>query len=263
MTSPDVTSLPPREAIERWQNKQISGTGLMRCLVSYGQWMVPVSEAAVGEMLAQGAAPRLMFSRDAEGVSRLFIFSDDNAYDEYKRAAGATGEQHFLSTRGTWIFRLPMDEIDYVAIDPASAHEIAYGKNLLPRLKEMADALEVEEALLDLRAGAGATEKLLPLVLNYEGYRVGVRRVGERVQMVLAPDEKGRRLAAVFTSDEAADAYAGQVSPADELQWLRLPGAQLFEQLGGMPIDGIVFNCMGPPKPVAFAAQLAQLVLSF
>ncbi|HEX8096585.1 MAG TPA: hypothetical protein VF507_01060, partial [Pyrinomonadaceae bacterium] len=118
MTNADVFSLPPREAIGLWQNKQIDGAALMRCLVSYGRWMIPVSEAAVGEMLQEGTASRVMFSKDAEGVSRLLIFSDGDAYNEYRKAAGAPGEQHFLSTKGTWVFRLPAGGIDFVAIDP-------------------------------------------------------------------------------------------------------------------------------------------------
>ena len=264
MTTIDVFSLPPRKAIEQWQNKQINGTALMRCLVSYGQWMVPVSEAAAGEMLQQGQIPRVMFSRDAQGVSRLFIFSDGDAYSEYRKAANMTEEQYFLSAKGTWVFRLPTDEIDYIAIDPASPHEIAYDRNLLPRLKEMADAVEVEAALSDLRASTGTTEELLPLVINYQGYRVAIGKQGDSHYIALAPDEKGRKLAAVFTSDEAIDAYTEQAKqrfPGVELKWLGLPGVQLFEQLAKMRIDGIVFNCEGPAKPVAFAAQFAQLIL--
>ena len=62
----------------------------MRLLVSYGQWMVPISESAVGELLQQGVPSRVMFGRDRQGVSRLFIFSDCDAYGEFSKAPGSS-----------------------------------------------------------------------------------------------------------------------------------------------------------------------------
>jgi hypothetical protein len=71
-------------------------------------------------------------------------------------------------------------------------------------------------------------------------------------------------LAAVFTADDAFDAFLpDDETPSEHGQLLRvtLPGAKLFEQLSTMSIDGVVFNCSGPTKPVAFAKAFLEVVL--
>ena len=116
---------PVQLAIAEWQNKQITGTELMRRLVSFDKWMLPVSEAAAAEMVSTGAASRLMYSQDGEGVSRLYLFSDGEAYTAFRDAVGQeASEQHFLTTTGTWIFQLPLDQLDTVEIDPATPWQL-------------------------------------------------------------------------------------------------------------------------------------------
>jgi hypothetical protein len=266
MTAMSEMFIPaPRAAIRRWLNNEIGGTALMRLLVSDGQWMVPISGSVVGEMLQQGVPSRVMFSRDRQGVSRLFIFSDSDAYGEFSKAPGNAGQQHFLTTKGTWVFRMPLDGIDFIAIDAASPHQIAYGRDLFSRLKQMADAVEVEEALLELRAGPDPPEDLLKLVRDYQGYTAAVQKADKAIRIAMAPDAEGRSLAAVFTHDEAFEAYLKATSESyreGELDQMSFAGSLLFEQILKMRVDGIVFNCCGPPKPVAFALQFARLVLN-
>ena len=109
---------PVQLAIAEWQNKQITGTELMRRLVSFDKWMLPVSEAAAAEMVSTGASSRLMYSQDDEGVSRLYLFSDGEAYNAFRASVGQdASEQHFLSTTGTWIFQLPLDALDLIEVE--------------------------------------------------------------------------------------------------------------------------------------------------
>jgi len=260
-----ISEMFPRAAIQRWLNNEIGGTALMRLLVSYGQWMVPISESAAGDMLLQGLPSRVMFSRDQQGVSRLFIFSDGDAYTAFSKASGDTGQQHFLTTRGTWVFRMPLDQIDFIAIDARSPYEIAYGRELFPGLKRMADAVEIEEALLELRTGSGSSEGPLKLVRDYQGYTAAVQKADKAIRIAMAPDAKGRELAAIFTHDDAFDAYLEEnrrAYPESELARMEFTGSDLFERILKMRLDGIVFNCCGPPKPVAFATEFARLVLN-
>jgi hypothetical protein len=42
---------------------------------------------------------------------------------------------------------------------------------------------------------------------------------------------------------------------------MRLTGAQLFEALKPLPLDGIVFNFAGPTQPIAFAPAFSQVML--
>ena len=259
----EVFPFAPKSAIERWQKQELPGLELMRCLISYQEWMIPVAEAAVAEMLQRGENPRIVYNTDPQGVSRLLIFSDADAYRQFSEGIGISTEQHFLTTMGSWIFRLPLEVIDFVAINPFSPHEIAYGKEHFPRLKQMAEAIQVEEALRGLRTGNGNADDLLPIVRDYKTYRVPAWRTAQGLQMAMAPDSQGRVLAAVFTCDDTMDAYSAQI-PAPEtpdlpLQ-LTLTGTELFTQLLKMQLDGVVFNCSGP-QPIAFALHFAQVVL--
>jgi len=227
--------------------------------------MIPVSESALGEILREGSASRLLFSKDAAGTTRFFIFSDDEAYKRFSESSGDPLKQHFLTTKGTWVFRLPIDEIDFVAIDATSPHEIAYGKELFPRLKQMANAIEVEEALLELRTSDTPGKGLIPLVRDYQGYNIAILKTGEASQLGLAPDDKGRVLLAVFTHDDGFDAYSAEskrLRPESEVMQMNLPGASLFDQITKIKIDGVVFNCCGPARPVAFAQQFAQVIIN-
>jgi hypothetical protein len=258
--------LEPRDAIGAWQRQEITGTALLRHLVFHAQWSIPMSEAAVGETLATGGVSRVMTSKDPDGVTRLLIFSDEEAYRHYGQTTGeprAPG-QHFLTTTGGWVFRLPLEQVDFITIDPYSPHMVSYGKELFPRLRDMADALEVEAALQELRASAAPREGLISVIKSYAAYSLIVHKLGEEKVLALAPDERNRTLAAVFTFDDALDAYSGEARemyPQGELIQVPATGELLFRQLLTMELDGIVFNCSGPSRPVAFAPGFARIVL--
>jgi hypothetical protein len=251
------------ESIEQWRNKQISGVSLMRVLVSRPDWSVPVSESAVADMLAQNNASRIQFSRNKEGKNCLLLFSTGDAYDVYRQALAIPGTQHFLQTTGTWVFRLPLDEIDQIWIDPLTKHDIYYEKEQFARLSEIARAVLVEEALVNLRTGT-AQDGAIRLVRDYQGYSVAVTLHEGRPRMLMAPDSKQRALAAIFTADDAYDAFAPEAKTQAgdvPVQQLRLPGEAMFNALQKMKLDGIVFNCAGPVTPVAFAAAFMRVVL--
>ena len=252
-------------AITAWQEKQINGTQLLRRLASCDAWIVPVSESAAAEMLSTHAAARLMISRDAAGVGRLYLFSDAAAWQTFRRAAGdgpAAG-QHFLTTTGSWIFRLPLDQVDFVEIDPGSPWHINYTREQFPRLRALAEAVEIERTLLALRGGEAPTGAAAQ-VRDYAHYRLAVISQGGRTALALAPDSQGRALAAIFTAADNFDAFVDERRPSlaeGQLLSLELPGERLFRQLSGMPLDGLVFNCCGPAPAVAFAPAFAEVVL--
>jgi len=243
------------QSIEQWRNKQISGLALMRTLVSHPTWYVPVSESEAAEMLATNSASRIMFNRNPDGVNSLLLYSNG---DQYKGPG-----QHFLTTAGTWVFRLPLDGIDQIWIDPNTPHDILYDKEQFARLREMADAILLEATLLGLRQGS-APEGSLRQVRDYRNYTVAAAVVEGRPRMLMAPDNKGRTLAAIFTFDDVYDAFlpdAKAQAGAAQIQQMQLSGEALFNVIQKMSLDGIVFNCSGPVTPVAFAAAFARLVL--
>ena len=256
------------ETILAWRAGQLTGTQLMRSLVSHTHWIIPLSEAAATEMLANNEVPRVQYNRDAKGINRLMLWSSRETFDLYAKRAGLNQEQHYLDTAGTWVFRLPLrnalDGIDQIWIDPLNEHDILYDKEQFGRLHDFAAAVAIEDDLAALRAGT-ASDGAVVRVREYQGYLVAVARkpTGER-SLILAPDSQGRKLAAVFTHSDAFDAFLPEAqarSVGDEVQGVQLGGQGLFAMLGKIELTGMVFNCAGPVKPVAFAAAMSNIVL--
>lgn len=137
---------------------------------------------------------------------------------------------------------------------------IFYGKEHFERFRELAAAIEIEEDLTQLREGS-SSDGACVRVRNYPAYTIVVNRIGNR--LVMAPDQKGRALAAVFTSEDACDAFLDEASKQSgtQLEPLTYCGKDLFELLSRMDLTGIVFNCSGPTSPVAFAAAFSQVIL--
>ena len=254
----------PRYAIGQWQKKEIDGTELMRRLMAWKHWSIAISESAAAEMIATNAAGRIMYSRDQNGVGRIFIYSDSAAYASFCKETGVTGDQLFLSTSGDWIFRLELEDISEIVIDPFTPTEIVYATEHFERLNEMAKAVQVEEALAKLRFQPETADEMIPVVRDYANYILPVYRVDGGMVLAMAPDSQGRELAAVFTSAEAFDAFEpvwkGEY-PNKDLLLFNLSGVELFAQLVKMDLDGIVFNCKGPARPIAFALGIAQVIL--
>jgi hypothetical protein len=259
-----MSDLTPRQAIEQWQNKQLNGTALMRALISYAHWSLPISEKAVGLALASGELPAVQYSKDALGITRLYLFSGSEAYNAFAGALGTQGPppQHFIDTTGSYVYQLPFDSIDEIVIDPASPWEIRYKQAQFERLHELARAVEIERTLAELRAGTAA-DGAVARVKNYKNYTIVLVKTGEGVALGLAPDDRGRALAALFTCDDALEAYLEETQrryPDSQLLTRSGDGAALLGLLTGMKLDGIVFNCSGPGTPVAFALQFAAIV---
>ncbi|MCS6845762.1 MAG: hypothetical protein NZ528_15790 [Caldilineales bacterium] len=255
---------PVQEAIAAWQSQQITGAQLMRRLLSYREWLVPVSRVAEGEPTGSEGV-RLRYSEDPGGIRRFYLFSDADAYAAFCQATGESPSGALLLTAdGAWaINALPLDQFDYVEIDPASPWRLSYGKQSFPALAAMAQAVQVEQALVALRAGE-EVPNAFSLVLDYPHYLVVLWTAEGRTFLALAPDDRDRRLLAIFTHRDAVEAFLeGESEDAKALlSMLELSGRDLFSRVAAMTaLDGMVFNCRGPARPVAFALPFAELVL--
>ncbi len=124
----------------------------------------------------------------------------------------------------------------------------------MAELRSRAEALEVE-AILEGRSRAP-----LATLKNYAGYRILVRELPTGSQLATAPDGRGRRLAAVFTTSESLGAFRSQLQDPT-LTGKLLTGQELYPFLLQLPLEGIVFNCAGPGVPKAVALELARRVL--
>ncbi|GEM_PF-2839715 len=130
----------------------------------------------------------------------------------------------------------------------------------------MAASVEsLENALTELRwnpegLGEETYDAYLTLVANYPDYILLVTGDG----MPMAPDDKGRRLAPVFTTNAAFEAFHREVLAEGKLiQPLRVTetGATLFPRLLGMGLHGLVFNCCGPQRPLAFVPRTIEVLI--
>lgn len=255
----------PRAAVEDWQQQKIDGLRLMRRLLSYRTWRLPVSEAAAQEMRATHTANRFLTHRDEKGVQRLYLFSGPEALQHFQRATGTNGAQHALTAPGTWLFQLPLEGIDLVVLDPASPWEVFYGREHLAHLAALSLAIEVEDALASLSTGQGDTEALLAKVRDYPRYLLGLEVTPKGTSLALAPDDQPRALAAVFTFEDDLEAYLAasqKARPGREIKAAVMRGPALFEKLRAVEaLHGVAFHSCGPRRPVAFARGFFDLVL--
>ena len=120
----------------------------MRGLIGYGEWVIPISEATIGGSLANNVGPSPQLFTNDKGARCMMIFSDSDNLHAYREHNNDKGSQHFLSVAGKWAFKLPMEHIDELWIDPLSPHDIYYQKEQLSQLLDMANAIAVEEALV-------------------------------------------------------------------------------------------------------------------
>ncbi len=260
-----MSASPIRLAVREWQEQAITGTHLMRQLVSFEHWHLLVARAGAADPKEDEQPVRLLYSEDAEGISRLYLFSDEEAYTTFLQATGQASRAHdVLITNGVWVFTLPLEQFDMVEIDPASPWQIGYQREQFPALRAMAEAVAVEQALTALQHGEARPETLQQ-VRDYEHYLLPVFAAeGDRYALALAPDPQGRALAAVFTAPDAFEAFVEALAMMldnEELLQLEVPGPVLFAQLAQTSLDGLVFNSFGPGQPVAFALPFASLML--
>ena len=257
------SDLPVQAALDAWAKSAIAPDVFMRALVTH-VWEVPVSDEAAREAFASHTMPRLPVSDD-NGVKRLAVFSSGEAFRAYHQAAGDDRGRVLVTHPGTALFSPASFDIDAVHIDPGSAHAVAFSREQVKLLAIIGQAVAVERALVHLKAGQGAIEGLvadLRTIAAYPAFMLALRDAGGRPVLALAPNDAGRNLATVFTAQDAAVRYAHRARESGiEISTMPMSGVELCQQLKGMPLDGLVFNCLGPGGLVAFAPGLTSAVL--
>ncbi len=259
-----AAAMTPVEAMRAWQEQALSATSLMRVVIAYDRWELPITERSWQGMRTNNAPPEPWLYRDANRRPRLFLFSSRASYRRYHETSRVSREQPFTSTSGVSIFTRDLAALESIHLDPLTPDALTLGKDLFPRLNVVADAVRVERALVQLRGGAMRVASQLAAVRNFSAYHVAFREAHEGPRFAIAPDPRNRYLAAVFTLNDCYEAYAAEADLHNDGAPLRrtmMNGEQLFSELLDAGLDGIVFNCCGPMSPVAFAPAFARLVL--
>jgi len=87
-----------KNAILEWQDKQISNPQMMRRLIGYDTWNVPISESAAAEMIADVCVSRIQFNQAEDGTKTLLLYTDNQSYLEGFISAGVPiAPQHFVA----------------------------------------------------------------------------------------------------------------------------------------------------------------------
>lgn len=243
--------MDPRQALKAYRDNRLDGQLLLRVLARHDGWrMLAIRED-------DGVRPLLR----VVGENRwLQVFTDEHAFETHMRQAGEKGGNHdHVVTTGTWLFEHLDDGLAGLDINPLLDDAIHYKQDQFALLRDWARSIRVE-AVLKTQDTSEEAAQLLAEARFYLAYLMGE----EGAQLALAPDpEHSRQFAAIFTAPDAAMRYAEQAKKAlkQDLKLNAMAGATLFRHLSQMPLDGLVFNCLGPPEPVAVHLDFARSFL--
>lgn len=242
-----------RTAVREHLAGRLSHAALFRSLMAHPDWHVPVCAGTDDEAT-------VMTFVDAAGERWIKVFTDLGAVEAWAEQFGGEADGRCIVTSGTNLFGALDDELAGVEINPGLPEGVHYQRPHIPLLRQWARITELESALETI----DADETPLGLLRDYDAYVLVLKRTGpDSAHLVLAPDDDGRALAAVFTAEDTLAAFFDQVLSAADFEPIpvRVNGEQLFTQLRALPLDGLVFNCSGPVRPRAFGKRLADYVL--
>ncbi len=242
-----------RQAMQATLDGSRSGHALLRLFLDHAGWHVPAARDEDGQIA-------LLRLKDGAGQRYLFLCTDRQAYADCLATVGAEAlGAHFITTAGDALFANLPDEVDVIRVNAYSPPELRYRGDQIPALRQWARAVKVERTLATPQPDLG-------LVKRFDAFYVVLQRLeGEGRALTLAPDKRGRKLAAVFTAPDALDAFLrdqGDGGLKFEPVTVKTPGHILFDDLQHLPIDGIVFNCAGPVAPRLFVAGFAKAVMA-
>ncbi len=245
-----------RAAISQHLADKLSGTMLLRVFMQHRGWRVPVSLPGEG-----GGSPRVIVRKNDEGKRLVRIFTDADAV---KAAVDKLGRdnvgEHFVETAGHAAFSALDLDLDFIDINPGSEPTFQYQKEHMRGLLVWAAAAKMEHTLAEFDDSEAACSR----IKHYRPFLLLVNAEGEEKSLVMAPDEEKRRLAAVFTAEDCLERFRMAAVSALRIktQVLTLSGQEVCELLSNTPLDGVVFNCVGPVRPVAFSAEILKMVLA-
>jgi hypothetical protein len=219
-------------------------TTQLRHLAGHPSYWIPGNAGPTGE-------PQIGLLRDPGGARVLVAFRT-RAQATAAQVAGDVGG--ILVASGSHVFRLRgFDRID---IDPGSDDAQSYSGEELGALGVWAEIVAVERAV---EAPETCEDPFLALC-SFSRYLVVARDGGQAPDLMMAPDDAGRQLLAIFTAEDAVDAFVRETGTDGVAT--TLSGEDLFFALRDLPIDGFVVNCCGPTATRAFAKGVIDRILT-
>ncbi len=233
-----------------WNEKRGDVEALHRAITEHPDWRVLEDKDG-------GTSPLI----DEHGKRWLTLFSNDDALYEFKLSSGYKPEK-VGRTPGYVALKTMLDDVTGVQLNPDTPTAIHFTlADHGEQLERWGNSVFVEQTLAD----PGMVEDPFRVYREFGGYMVVVVKAKDGTETVaMAPDDKGRKLVAVFTAPDTVRAFVDQNKSrlAGSVRVLHYTGAKLFKTLTSRQMDGIVFNCSGPIVPRAFQASFAEKVLT-
>jgi len=229
--------------INAYHYERIGYRELLRGLINHDTWTLPAQKQG------ENFHPSLL-----QHNGQTFLTA-------YSSPALAPDNMETMSVDGIWLFSELPDIIHSLIIDANSPHALQFTADKFPELRNWGLAVQFEQQLDTATLDA----TILEHILQYEGYCVPlIESEGGTQHIALAPDSEGRKLAAIFTAEDCLSLfmqYAGK-SFGDKIRIDQHKGDVLLPYLLSLPIDGIAFNCYGPPNPKALSKEALVEILS-
>lgn len=248
MTS--LQPLSPAQAIAAYRESAANADALLRAIARHRAWYIGAEPL--------GSSLRAVVAREDDGTRTLRVYSSETAHAEASRAGDSAAAAYAMPG---WhlLAMLSAVPVDRVAFDPGSAQSVHYNADQFELLSGWAATAAVEQAVDDPDSIADPFAALG----RYSGWTLLQETIDELPALVMAPDADGRRLAAVFTSHDVAEAFRVKFRDhlAQTVEFAVRDGADLFAWLGSLPIDGFVINPGGLLEPRAFALSVCEPIL--
>ena len=228
--------------INAYLHERIGYRDLIRKLIAFKSWQVP------------------FLSKDDDLRPQLIRHNQQIFLLAYSDPTHVPADMKTMTVDGQWLFSQLEDPINTMVIDAQTPHALQFTSEKFSELRGWAQAVYIESLLAKeefdahtLQAMLDFDAYLLPLIDSESGIR----------HITLAPDNTNRKLAAVFTAEDALSLYIQNAQGALGKQVLidSPNGHKLFSYLLELPIDGIVFNCYGPSKPRALSKESLKTLL--
>ena len=229
--------------INAYFHERIGYRELIRALISHKKWYIPAQR------------------KEHELHPNLFQHEQETIITAYSSNDLVPEGIETLCVAGTWLFSQFPEVLDAFLIDPQSEHALKFTKDRFTNLSQWAKAVHIEQLLAQSEFDANVLQQML----SYAGYCVPVILSDDgKHNIVLAPDSEGRKLAAIFTAEDALSTFMQHAGNAlgDKVIVDQPTGESLFAYLVSLPIDGIVFNCYGPPTPYALRKESLESLLA-
>jgi hypothetical protein len=229
------------EICHQFHQQEINFLQLLRKILSYDQWCLPYSNSQ--PLLIQN-----------DGSNLLLLFSSQELFIKHNGT-----DLEFKLTKGTWLGDRLNENIDSLLIDPNESHGVQLPKEYFYYLKKISQACLVEELL----EGNDNEKNAISILQDYEHFLVPIIQDEDgTTHITLAPDDQGRKFAAVFTAEDCLQSFieASKELLGEELKINEIRGKELFANLNHLDLEGVAFNCYGPVSPRVLSKDFIKII---